>query len=111
MLDLCPEHTVIITERVPSTAQVETLGLKTSKHYYDVEVEVPGCHDDFSGLMGQLYQCRYARGEKFTWDASMEEQFRVATLATTSGQFSRKHSCLDKHQFGATPLVAQADHA
>jgi hypothetical protein len=47
-------------------------------HYLNVELGVPGCHDDFSGPLGMLYRCHGLPSPKdFHWDHALEESFRV----------------------------------
>jgi hypothetical protein len=61
-------------------------------------VRVPGCHNAYGGLLGQTYQCKYAR-EKFEWSREREEAFRVATLETASGMYSPLATCAHEDEY------------
>jgi hypothetical protein len=60
--------------------KVTQMHTRSSPHrnYLNVEFDVPGCHERFDGLLGQLYHCKYEEGlEKFKWHDGDEEAFRV----------------------------------
>jgi len=78
-----------------------SFGLEHDVYYLDVEFDIGGCHDDFDGIVGQLYQCKYAtQANKFVWDASTEESFRLADLKSTTGAFDVDAPCYEKHEYG-----------
>lgn len=60
VLALCDGQShVVVARHEPSRAAVQAFALVHLAHYFNVDVDVPGCHDDFGGLIGQLYQCKY----------------------------------------------------
>jgi hypothetical protein len=61
-------------------------------------VWLPGCHNAYGGLLGQTYQCKYAR-EKFDWSREREEAFRVATLETASEMYSPLATCAHEDEY------------
>jgi hypothetical protein len=64
---------------------------------------VPGCHNSYGGLLGQTYQCKYAK-EKFNWSRDREEEFRIATLDTPSGSYSPTVSCANEDEYRGKPM-------
>jgi len=100
-LELCAAHSITITQKRTTT--------RPSTFYLDVAFSVPGCHDDFGGFLGQMYQCKYSRNvsgsQQFVWDASTEESFRVPSLKTTVAPFDANTECYAADQFGA-PFAA-----
>jgi hypothetical protein len=67
-IELCSQHTISFATR-------NSDGI----NFLNFAARVPGCHNAYGGLLGQTYQCKYAR-EKFEWSREREEAFRVATL-------------------------------
>ena len=70
-------------------------GVSTQRQQFfnlDIDVELPGCHDDYDGVLGQTFQCKYAT-EKFSFDESTEENYRVASINSVSRTFSQKSAC------------------
>ncbi len=87
-VDLCPSHRLVFTAHSSKAA----LG---ALNFLNFELRVPGCHDSYGGLLGQTYQCRWAQpDETFQWSRDREEQFRVPTLATSSGAYSPTAECV-----------------
>jgi hypothetical protein len=83
-VDLCPQHQVKFTSmHAIDGSQI---------NFLDLEVSVPGCHDSYGGLLGQTYQCKYAK-EKFDWSRDKEDSFRVPTLETPTGSYSPTANC------------------
>ena len=57
-LTLCEGHSVTITQ-MHTYDWVEVAKQLDHKFYYmDIEINVPGCHDEFGGIIGQMYQCK-----------------------------------------------------
>jgi hypothetical protein len=54
-------------------------------------------------LLGQTYQCKYAK-EKFNWSRDREEEFRVATLETASGSYSPSIDCAHEDEYRGKPM-------
>ena len=101
VVDLCEGAVrVVLHRRRPSAQQVAAFALFSTTHYFNVEVEVPGCHDEFGGVLGQMYQCQYARAS-FKWDAADEEAFRVRTLVAHAPSYDEAAPCLPPHHYGA----------
>ena len=116
---------MIITQVVPSHTLVDNLHIEQLPFYYNVEVEVPGCHDRFGGVIGALYQCqlrggrarrcahadastdasasgrRCRRRTSFQWDAAHEEAYRLWHLTDTSRNYLPGARCFEAHHFGA----------
>jgi hypothetical protein len=86
-IELCAQHTISFATR-------HSDGI----NFLNLEVSVPGCHDAYGGLLGQTYQCKYAR-EKFEWSREREEAFRVATLTTASGMYSPRATCAHENEY------------
>ena len=57
----------------PSQRQVDAFHLFETTHYYNIEFEAAGCHDELDGVIGQLYQCKY-NTQPFVYDAAAVEQ-------------------------------------
>jgi hypothetical protein len=89
-IDLCRQH------QLKFVAMHSLDGTNIS--FLDVEVRVPGCHNAYGGLLGQTYQCKYAR-EAFEWSRDKEESFRVPTLETPSGSYSPTAECADGNEY------------
>eukprot|EP01108_Squamamoeba_japonica_P000865 TRINITY_DN1317_c0_g1_i5.p3 TRINITY_DN1317_c0_g1~~TRINITY_DN1317_c0_g1_i5.p3 ORF type:complete len:229 (-),score=110.89 TRINITY_DN1317_c0_g1_i5:61-747(-) len=89
-LELCDGHKVEIVHNL-ARAQKNAGDI----YYLDVAVTVPGCHDAYGGALGQTYQCRYAKGERFVWSHNLENVFRVKSLSAKAGAFSRDAPCHD----------------
>ena len=96
VLDLCPGQRVTITAVKPSTRQIEQLALHATSVYFNVDVDVVGCHDEFDGVVGQLYQCQY-NARPFRWDVALEEHFRVASLQAPPHKTRRCDVEMDMH--------------
>jgi len=76
----------------------------TAINYLDVEVRVPGCHDAYSGLLGQTYQCKYATN-KFEWSRDKEEAFRLPTINTPSGPYTGESAdCMHEDEYRGAPM-------
>jgi len=99
LINLCPGHSVKIAQMKTTPGSEKVHGLNETMFYLDVELDVPGCHDEFGGILGHLYQCQYL-SQEFVWDASSEETYRVPTLATASGKFSPSAKCYPPREFG-----------
>ena len=46
-LELCAGHRVVVSQMHFNVF-----------HFLNIELDVPGCHDDFQGILGQMYQCK-----------------------------------------------------
>jgi hypothetical protein len=86
-IELCAHHTIVFATR-------HSDGI----NFLNFEVSVPGCHNAYGGLLGQTYQCKYAR-EKFEWSREREEAFRVATLETASAMYSPRATCAHEDEY------------
>jgi hypothetical protein len=86
-IELCAQHTISFATRHSDNI-----------NFLNLEVRVPGCHNAYGGLLGQTYQCKYAR-EKFEWAREREEAFRVATLETASGMYSPLATCAHEDEY------------
>jgi len=84
VLDFCPGHRLTIEQHVVNRAE----GVF---YYVDVDLELPDCSDQYGGVVGQLYKCRF-KNETFAWDPATEESFRVPTLFASRG-FSPSAKC------------------
>lgn len=78
-IELCPLHTFTFTTH----HTVDELAL----NYLDFDFSVPGCHNVYGGVLGQTYQCKWAK-ETFKWSREMEDLFRLPALDTPSGPYS-----------------------
>ena len=103
-LELCEGHRVTIVQRFASGWKVAD---KAQKFYFlNIEIQVPGCHDSYGGVLGQTYQCKYSKGEKFQFSHDDEESFRVKRLFSTSGSFSTTAPCHEMSEFeGQRPQI------
>ena len=79
-------------------------------YHLDVDVHVPGCHDDFDGALGQTYQCRYAK-EEFVFDNAKEPEYAVAGIHSPSGTFSEKAKCIKPSTRKSVLQGASGHHA
>jgi hypothetical protein len=86
-IELCAQHTISFATRHSDNI-----------NFLNLEVRVPGCHNAYGGLLGQTYQCKYAR-EKFEWSREREEAFRVATLTTASAMYSPIATCAHEDEY------------
>jgi hypothetical protein len=91
-IELCPAHTISF-----ATLHIER------DVYLNFRADVPGCHNSYGGLLGQTYQCKYAK-EKFNWSRDREEEFRIATLDTPSGSYSPTVSCANEDEYSGKPM-------
>jgi len=87
-LQLCPNIAMIIVQKV-TTINGKRVG------FLNIEFEIPGCHNDFSGVLGMMYQCKWEK-EAFVWDPLSEESFRVPHLLPPT----KSAPCLLPHHFG-----------
>lgn len=93
-LELCPGHVVLLTQMHTAQAWIAELNNGHAINYLNVELIVPGCHDSFDGALGQTYKCMWEFGkQKFEFDRSTEESFRIPTLFTPTGRFSTDAKC------------------
>jgi hypothetical protein len=91
-IELCAAHTISF-----ATLHIER------DTYLNFRADVPGCHDSYGGLLGQTYQCKYAK-EKFNWSRDREEDFRIAKLETPSGSYSPTVSCANEDEYRGGPM-------
>ena len=71
-IELCDGHRVEIAQRV----DIDTVNYKQRRFFHlDVKIDVPGCHNDFGGVLGETYRCDGV----FEWNRSREEEFHVRT--------------------------------
>jgi len=97
VVDLCRGMKINVAQM-----QMALSGLRKEPFYYlDVSFDVPGCHDDFGGVLGQLYRCKYeSKAETFVWDPTTEESYRVEALDSAFGLFASKTVCPAPSQYG-----------
>ena len=102
-VELCAQHVLVFTS-MHSTDGSEI-------NFLDVEVRVPGCHDAYGGLLGQTYQCKYAR-EAFAWSRDKEAAFRVPTLETPSGAYAGPTAeCAKEDEYAGAPISGAMQHS
>jgi hypothetical protein len=92
-IELCPHHKLKFTAH-------HTTG-ESILNYLNFEFDVPGCHDSYGGVLGQTYQCKWAK-ETFLWSREMEESFRVPTMKSASRTYSPATmiDCAAENDFG-----------
>jgi hypothetical protein len=95
-IELCAAHTISFEAQHDKTMS-----------YLNFEMHVPGCHDSYGGLLGQTYQCKYAK-EPFKWSREHEKVFRVATLKTPSGSYSPIAECAHEDDYRGKPMSADS---
>jgi hypothetical protein len=93
-IELCAGHTISFATHH---------NVRSKLNYLNFEMQVPGCHDSYGGLLGQTYQCKYAT-EKFKWSRDHEEDFRIATLDTPSGSYSSNVECAHEDEYHGKPM-------
>jgi hypothetical protein len=95
-LELCAGHSVVISRaRTARPHLAHDDG--SSFAYLNVEIAAPGCHDSYDGALGQTFKCRFRHGhEKFVFDRTTEESFRVDSLFAISGAFQPDAPCHDR---------------
>jgi ELWxxDGT repeat protein len=91
-IELCAAHTISFEAQHDKTMS-----------YLNFEMQVPGCHNSYGGLLGQTYQCKYAT-EKFKWAREREKAFRLATLNTASGSYSPTVECANEDEYVGKPM-------
>ena len=100
-IELCDGHSVAIEQRFGTDFDDPK---QRRLYHLNVEINVPGCHNDFGGILGETYRCD---GE-FAWDASREESFHVRFGRDVSkdSKFSPTAPCHDnaKEFAGRTPI-------
>jgi len=107
-IELCAGH-IISIEHVRQVNQAQALkGIDAHVDYLNIGVVAPGCHDSFNGPLGLTFNCKYGRGAKFEWSITKEESFRVPSLDTPSGLFSRQFNCIDDVEFDGKMTVGGA---
>jgi len=98
-VDVCEGQRCVISRWKTFSKQYNT-----TFYYFDVDFDIFGCHDDFDGVVGQMYQCKYATKEShFSWNPASEENFRVSALTSPSGKFDSQLPCYKRHEFGEPP--------
>jgi len=98
-VDICAGQSVVISQMYSNSQWAADLGDAT-QYYLDIELDVGCCHDGFGGIIGQMYKCKYAKGEKFVWDGTTEETYRLPSLEESTGTFNVNANCFEKHEFG-----------
>ena len=58
VLDLCAGQRVTISQMHTTPSTVVATHLDSALNYLDIELDISGCHDEFDGILGQLYQCK-----------------------------------------------------
>jgi hypothetical protein len=91
-IELCAQHTIAFATRHSDNI-----------NFLNLEVRVPGCHNAYTGLLGQTYQCKYAN-ENFEWSREREEAFRIATLETPSDAYSPLATCAHEDEYRGEPM-------
>jgi len=99
LVNLCAGVSVKVTQL--HTAQT---GVEMHWPYLNVELDIPGCHDDFAGVLGQMYRCQYRHGS-FAWSSTLEETFRVPKLRPAP----KNAPCFERQHYG--PAFASTAHA
>jgi hypothetical protein len=91
-IELCAAHTISIEAQHDKTMS-----------YLNFDMQVPGCHNSYGGLLGQTYKCKYAT-ETFKWSREHEKAFRVATLNTPSGSYTPTVECAHEDEYRGKPM-------
>jgi hypothetical protein len=91
-IELCAAHTISIEAQHSKIMS-----------YLNFEMQVPGCHNSYGGLLGQTYKCKYAT-EKFKWSREREKAFRLATLSKPSGSYSADVECAHEDEYIGKPM-------
>lgn len=103
-LHLCAGHSITVTPHHTTDAH--------PLNFVNVQVTTPGCNDTYGGALGQTYQCRYLpTREKFVFDRSTEESFRVPTLFSLPQGFepdSRCNSVVQQYMANANAMQGSA---
>lgn len=100
-LELCAGHTVVVSRARTSRPHLAHDD-GSSFAYLNVEIAAPGCHNSYDGALGQTFKCRHAH-EKFVFDRTTEESFRVDSLFAVSGAFQTDAPCHDREPL--TPMI------
>lgn len=79
-IELCPGHVLTIARKFSV--------------YINIDVSVPGCHDSYNGILGQMFQCKFINGqETFVWSPAQEETFRIPGIFAATGAFLPNATC------------------
>ena len=92
-VELCKDHLITI-KQMHSVEPWLGHADGTPWYYLDVDIVLPGCHDDYDGALGQTYKCKYVQGEEeFVWSHAQEASFQVPDLFTPTGSFHSDAEC------------------
>jgi hypothetical protein len=59
IIDVCPGQRISINQMYTKPEwEPASFGLEHNQYYLDIGFDIGGCHDDFDGILGQLYQCK-----------------------------------------------------
>ena len=58
-IDICPGQRIVISQMYTKPEwEPASFHLNQTMYYLDVEFDIGGCHDEFDGIVGQMYQCK-----------------------------------------------------
>lgn len=59
-VEICDGQSLVVTQKydVVKTKTNDDDESDVKQFYLDVELDIAGCHDDFDGIIGQMYQCK-----------------------------------------------------
>ena len=87
-LTFCEGHSLFIDSRLYHPT-AKTSGFA----YVNLRVHVPGCHEEFDGVLGQTYKCSLNAKDAFLFEEADEDSFVVPSLHSSFGAFNATASC------------------
>ena len=59
IIDVCPGQRIRVTQMYTKPEwEPAWFHLEQMMYYLDVEFDIGGCHNEFGGIVGQMYQCK-----------------------------------------------------
>ena len=105
MLSLCEGHVFTISQRVEYTPHGRA-------YLLNIKVNVPGCHDQFDGVLGQLFRCERdaPNAPKLEWTDEMARRYRLASLDKHAATYDSQSECHELSVFGTQPMSSTSSH-